>query len=261
MIWNVCYKCDVSCSGNVGCFVNGIQIMAPIVYHIELFSDHYFILTNEDSVFVHMNEVSAVSIYGLQLHVPVFMGYRNMYLVCMCVLVCMHMCMYENLCVYLCVHVRMHAWVCLCLCCMFSATHHLQGSKLMLAHGSGIVSNLLEMVTTCDSTTEHNPSIKDQVNKLPKVNLEDNHIRYHLYKAVCIRVSVFVHVCVYACMRAYVCVCMRACVRACMCTCICRDVFFLSCTSVVSKSTVCALYNNSYNSLMLCCLPGEHSCT
>jgi len=56
----------------------------------------------------------------------------------------------------------------------------------MLAHGSGIVSNLLEMVTIFDSTTEHTPSLKDQVTKLPKVNLEDNHIQFHLYKVVCV---------------------------------------------------------------------------
>jgi len=52
----------------------------------------------------------------------------------------------------------------------------------MLSHGSGIVSNLLEMATTCDNTTDHTPSIKDQVTELAKVKLEDYHIKYHLYK-------------------------------------------------------------------------------
>ena len=32
--------------------------MAPLGYHLELLSDHYFILTNEDAIFVHMNDVS-----------------------------------------------------------------------------------------------------------------------------------------------------------------------------------------------------------
>lgn len=35
-----------------------LQVMAPLGYHLELLSDHYFILTNEDAVFVHMSEVS-----------------------------------------------------------------------------------------------------------------------------------------------------------------------------------------------------------
>ena len=73
---------------------------------------------------------------------------------------------------YLCV--CLHACVCLYDKCYSSPIGE------QLANGSGIVSNLLEMVTTCDSATEHTPSIKDQVNELPNVNLEYNHIRYHL---------------------------------------------------------------------------------
>ena len=69
----------------------------------------------------------------------------------------------------------------------------------MLAHGSGIVSNLLEMVMTYDSVTEHTPSIKDQVNKIPKVKLEDNHIQFHLYKVVCC--VAFLQIFVFVCMR------------------------------------------------------------
>ena len=38
-----------------------------------------------------------------------------------------------------------------------------EDSNLMMTHGSGIVSDLLEMATTCDNTTDHAPSMKDQV--------------------------------------------------------------------------------------------------
>ena len=79
---------------------------------------------------------------------------------------------------YVSVCVCLHVCTCMCLClydkCYFSPIGE------QLAYGFGIISNLLEMVTTCDSATEHTPFIKDQVNELPKVNLEDNHIRYHL---------------------------------------------------------------------------------
>ena len=58
-MWYVCYVMFV-CTGNIG-YISFWEVhisATPIGYHIELFSDHYFILTNEDSVFVHMNEVS-----------------------------------------------------------------------------------------------------------------------------------------------------------------------------------------------------------
>ena len=54
----------------------------------------------------------------------------------------------------------------------------------MLAHGSDIVSNLLEIATTCDGTTDHTPSMNDQVTELAKVKLDDHHIKYHLYKVM-----------------------------------------------------------------------------
>ena len=47
----------------------------------------------------------------------------------------------------------------------------------MMTRGSGIVSNLLEVATTCDNTTDHTPSVKDQVTELAKVKLEDHHIK------------------------------------------------------------------------------------
>ena len=54
----------------------------------------------------------------------------------------------------------------------------------MLAHGSSIVNNLLEMATTCDDAADNTPSMKDQVTELAKVKLEDHHIKYHLYKVI-----------------------------------------------------------------------------
>ena len=144
-----------------------LQIMAPIGYHIELFSDHYFILTNEDGVFVHMNEVSA--------------------------------CVYISACrsTHLVWLSHTHLYLCIC---MISTTYHLQEGKLMLAYGCGIVSNLLEMVTICDNTAEHTPSLKDQVTELRKVNFEDNHIQFHLYKVVCVCTCVCVFVCFWRCL-------------------------------------------------------------
>ena len=69
----------------------------------------------------------------------------------------------------------------------------------MLAHGSGIVSNLLKMITTCDNASEHTLSLKDQVNELPKVKLEGNHIKYistRLCHAVCLEgISACDHAC------------------------------------------------------------------
>ena len=63
----------------------------------------------------------------------------------------------------------------------------------MLAHGSDIVSNLLEIATTCDGTTDHTPSMKDQVTELAKVKLEDHHLKYHLYKVLaCVRACVVI---------------------------------------------------------------------
>jgi len=70
----------------------------------------------------------------------------------------------------------------------------------MLAYGCGIVSNLLEMVTICDNTAEHTPSLKDQVTELRKVNFEDNHIQFHLYKVVCVCTCVCVFVCFWRCL-------------------------------------------------------------
>jgi len=66
----------------------------------------------------------------------------------------------------------------------------------MLAHGSSIVNNLLEMATTCNDAADNNPSIKDQVTELAKVKLEDHHLKCHLYKVSCARVCNYAHVCI-----------------------------------------------------------------
>jgi len=60
----------------------------------------------------------------------------------------------------------------------------------MLAHGSGIVSNLLEMITTCDNASEHTPFLEGSGKRTTKSEIEGNHIKYHLYKVV------YVYVCV-----------------------------------------------------------------
>ena len=62
--------------------------MAPLGYHLELLSDHYFILTNEDAVFVHLSDVSHqflflyISILGqyliLHTHIPI-LGQDHIY--------------------------------------------------------------------------------------------------------------------------------------------------------------------------------------
>jgi len=46
--------------------------MAPLGYHLELLSDHYFVLTNEDAVFVHMNDVSVMLVLILNIHLYIY---------------------------------------------------------------------------------------------------------------------------------------------------------------------------------------------
>lgn len=116
--------------------------MAPLGYHVELLSDHYFILTNENAVFVHMSDVSHLSIYThtALIFISIFGQYLFLY------------------------HVQESKL-------MISHSNRVIGNLL----------DMVATPVTTDMTSDSLP-LQDQVTKMVEVQLEDQQIRKHLYE-------------------------------------------------------------------------------